>query len=53
MNPAMVTLVIGIIEVCGKYGPGVVASLITALNKDEITLEDIQGLKITKEPEEF
>ena len=36
-----------------EYGPEVVMALIVALNKETITLEDIKGLKITKEPEEY
>lgn len=46
-------LVIAIIEKCIQYGPALVLAAVEALNKTEITLEDIQGLKITKEPEEY
>ncbi len=53
MNAALVPIILALIEATVKYGPGVVNSAIIALGKDEITLEDIKGLKITKEPEEF
>lgn len=46
-------LVIAIIEKCIQYGPELVMAAINALNKETITIEDIQGLKITKEPEEY
>ena len=53
MNAALVPVVIALIEAAAKYGPGLINSAISALGKDEITVEDIQGLKITKNPEEF
>ncbi len=53
MNAALVPIIIALIEAVGKYGAPVVSSAIAALNKDNITTEDIQNLKITKEPEEF
>lgn len=53
MNPALIPIILALIEAAAKYGPGVVASAIAALGKDEITVEDIEGLKITKEPEDF
>lgn len=53
MDAALATIIIALIEAVGKYGPQAVISAITALNKEEITVEDIQALKITKEPEEF
>lgn len=53
MNAALVPIILALIEAAAKYGPGVVSSAIAALGKDEITVEDIQALKITKEPEEF
>jgi hypothetical protein len=46
-------LTIAIIEACAKYGSDVVKAFFVALNKSEITLEDIEALRISKEPEEF
>ena len=46
-------LVIAIIEKCIQYGPELVMAAVKALNKETITIDDIQELKITKEPEEF
>lgn len=50
-----VEMVIAIVGLVIQYGVPAVQSAVAALNKDpqEITLEDIEGLKITKEPEEF
>ena len=53
MSPAMVAIIIAIIDAIGKYGVPAVQSAIAALNKAEVTEEDILSLKITKEPEEF
>ena len=53
MNIATITLIMAIVEKVIQYGSGPVRAGIEALNKGEITLEDIQGLKITKEPEEY
>ena len=53
MDTASALIIITLIEAIGKYGTPVVASAITALNKDEITEADILSLKITKEPEDF
>lgn len=53
METALVPIVLALIEAAGKYGVPVVVSAIAALQKDTITVEDIQNLKITKEPEEF
>lgn len=46
-------IILALLDAAIKYGIPAVTSAIVALNKDEITLEDIEGLKITKEPEEF
>jgi len=46
-------LVIMIIEKCIQYGPELVMAAITALNKETISIEDIQALKIVKDPEEY
>lgn len=46
-------LVIAIIEKCIQYGPELVMAAIVALNKETISSEDIQNLKIVKEPEEY
>jgi len=48
-----VATVITILELAGKYGIPAFQSAVEALGKEEVTLEDIQGLKITKEPEDF
>jgi len=48
-----VATVITILELAGKYGIPAFQSAVEAFGKDEITLEEIQELKITKEPEEF
>jgi hypothetical protein len=53
MDMAFVTLILALIEKAIQYGPAAVTAAIEALNKTEITIEDIQGLKITKEPEEY
>jgi hypothetical protein len=53
MNAATLTIILAVIEACGKYGVPLVTGAIAALNKDVITEEDILSLKITKEPEEF
>ena len=53
MNPGTISIILALIEAVGKYGPSAVQAGIAALNKDEITLEDIRDLKITKEPEEY
>jgi hypothetical protein len=45
--------IIAILELAAKYGIPFVQSAITALGKNYITDEDIEALKITKEPEEF
>jgi len=48
-----VVTIITILGLAAKYGIPAIQSAIEALGKEEITLEDIQGLKITKEPEDF
>jgi hypothetical protein len=53
MSPAMLAIILAVIEACGKYGVPLVTGAIAALNKTEITEADILNLKITKEPEEF
>lgn len=53
MDPITITLIVSISALVIKYGPEAVQSAINALNKDNITLEDIQNLKITKEPETY
>jgi len=53
MNATTVQFILALIALAIEKGPGVAASLIAALQKDDITLEDIEGLIITKEPEEF
>ncbi len=53
MDPVTATLIVALVEKCIQYGPSLVAEAIAALNKDTVTLEDIQAIKITKEPEEY
>jgi len=53
MNETQWKLILAIVALAIEKGPVVAASLIAALNKEEVTLEDIEGLRITKEPEEF
>ena len=53
MNPGVIAIILALIDAANKFGPDAIQAGIAALNKDEITLEDIQGLKITKEPEEY
>lgn len=53
MTPGEIAIIIALIDAVGKYGAPVVSSALAALGKDNITAEDIQNLKITKEPEEF
>ena len=53
MDLATISLIIAIIGKCIEYGAPAVQSLLLALNKDDITLEDIQNLKITKEPGDY
>ncbi len=53
MDPATAQIIFALVALAIEKGPAVASSLIAALNKEEITLEDIEALKITKEPEEF
>lgn len=53
MDPLTVTFIVAIVGKVIEYGAPVVANFIAALNKEEITLEDIQGLYIKKEPDQF
>lgn len=48
-----IEIITAIIDAIEKYGIPLVKGAILALKKDTITLEDIQNLKIVKEPEEF
>ena len=53
MNQATVALILALFELAMKYGVPAVQSAIAAIDKEDITLADIEALKITKEPEEF
>jgi hypothetical protein len=53
MDQVTAQIIIALVALAIEKGPGVASSLIAALNKEEITVEDIEALKITKEPEEF
>lgn len=53
MDQMTAQIIIALVALAIEKGPAVAASLVAALNKEEITLEDIEGLKITKEPEGF
>lgn len=53
MSIEMIIAVIGLAAKVIEFGAPAVESAIKALNKDDITVEDIQNLKITKDPEEF
>ncbi len=53
METVTAQLIIALVALAIEKGPAVASSLVAALNKTEITLEDIEGLKITKEPGEF
>jgi hypothetical protein len=53
MDAATLSIIIAIVGAVIQYGVPAVQSAIAALGKDEITIEDIQNLKITKEPGEF
>lgn len=46
-------VIIAALELAAKHGIPLVMKAIEAMGKDEITLADIQALKITKDPEEF
>lgn len=46
-------LIIALLEKAIIYGPELVKAAIVALGKETITIEDIQALKIVKEPEEY
>lgn len=53
MDAMTIQLIIALVGLIIEKGPAAAASLIAALQKDDITLEDIEALRITKEPEEF
>ncbi len=53
MTGGEIGIILALIEAAAKYGIPLVQSAIAALDKDTITAEDIQNLKITMEPEEF
>lgn len=48
-----IQIAFALVEKCIEVGAPTVKSLLVALNKTTITLEDIEALSITKEPEEF
>lgn len=48
-----VELIIEIVTLLIRYGKPMVESFVNALEKDVITLEDLQNMKITKRPEEY
>lgn len=53
MNKETVLTIINIVELVMKYGAPVVKSAIEAMNKDDITIQDIRKLYIEKEPKEY
>ncbi len=54
MTPEMIQLIIAIVGLVVQYGPEAVAKAITILNKDAVTLEDIDALRgLCKPPEEY
>lgn len=48
-----VMLILAIIEKAGLYGVPAVQKIMEAWDKEDITVEDIRGLMIDKDPEEF
>ena len=53
MSAELILAIIAIASKVIEFGAPAVRSAIEALSKDDITIEDIQNLKIKKEPEEF
>lgn len=53
MDPATVSLIIALVGLAAKYGVPFFQSLFEALEKEEITPEDIEKLRLTKKPEDF
>jgi hypothetical protein len=54
MNKQTLQLIIIIVDLILKYGTSAVSNIISALEKDEITLEDIQKLReLVKPPESY
>ena len=45
-------IIVKIVELCLIYGPTIAARMITGLNVDHVTLEQIDAL-IVKRPEEY
>lgn len=46
-------LILAIITKLIEYGPGAVHDISIAMKKDNFTIADIEGLYITKDPEEY
>lgn len=54
MTPAQITLMLQLIALAMEYGIPAVTNAIAAMNKEEITLEDIQALRdLVKPPESY
>ena len=54
MTPQQIQIIMGIVALCIQYGLPAVTSAMAALNKEIITLEDIQELKnLVKPPEQY
>ena len=54
MTPAQIQIIMSIVALCIQYGLPAVTSAMAALNKENITLDDIQGLKdLVKPPEQY
>jgi hypothetical protein len=54
MTPLQVQMVLAIISLALEYGVPAVTAVFATLNKEEVTLEDIQGLRdLVKPPETY
>jgi hypothetical protein len=53
MEQGTALLIIAIVAKVIEYGPEAVLKIVTAWSDEDITLEKILALKITKEPEEY
>jgi len=53
MTPELFKMILSGVILALQYGVPAVTDAISALNKKEITLEDIENLRITKSPEEY
>ncbi len=54
MTPAQIQLMLNLIALCLQYGIPAITSAIASMEKENITLEDIQALRnLVKPPESY